>query len=207
MVQQPRQPGAPVPLGARRPQCDSEVLGLLMARFPGALGLRAARAAEAAEGRLAILGLWRNPARLLIVRNGNPLCFGETNGGFYFGSLPDELPGEVMSITDHYAGVLTYRRRRTATRGLFDREVSDAILYDHEAAAVLHVDPSRVRLLCKRGRIKTIKVGNTYAHLRERTGAVRRDRRAAREGRAAARSLCQQAAATVPIEHGVLSSR
>jgi len=32
-----------------------------------------------------------------------------------------------------------------------------------EAAAVLHLDPSRVRLLCKLGRIKTIKVGNTYA--------------------------------------------
>ena len=31
-----------------------------------------------------------------------------------------------------------------------------------EAAAVLHVDPSRVRLLCKLGRIKTIKIGNTY---------------------------------------------
>jgi excisionase family DNA binding protein len=31
-----------------------------------------------------------------------------------------------------------------------------------EAATVLHVDPSRVRLLCKRGRIKTTKIGNTY---------------------------------------------
>ena len=31
-----------------------------------------------------------------------------------------------------------------------------------EAAGVLHVDPSRVRLLCKLGRIETIKVGNTY---------------------------------------------
>ena len=31
-----------------------------------------------------------------------------------------------------------------------------------EAAGLLHVDPSRVRLLCKRGRIKTIKVGGTY---------------------------------------------
>jgi excisionase family DNA binding protein len=31
-----------------------------------------------------------------------------------------------------------------------------------EAATVLHVDPSRVRLLCKLGRIETIKIGNTY---------------------------------------------
>ncbi len=31
-----------------------------------------------------------------------------------------------------------------------------------EAAVLLHVDSSRVRLLCKRGRIKTIRVGGTY---------------------------------------------
>lgn len=97
---------------APQTECDSEVLGLLMARFPGALGLRAARAAEVAEGRLAILGVWRSPARLLVVRNGNPLCFGETDGGFYFGSLPEELPGKVTAITDEYAGVLTFDRGR-----------------------------------------------------------------------------------------------
>jgi glucosamine 6-phosphate synthetase-like amidotransferase/phosphosugar isomerase protein len=93
---------------APKTQCDSEVLGLLIARFPGALGMRAARAAEESDGNLAILGLWRNPTRLVIVRNGNPLCFGETSNGFYFGSLPDELPGEVLSLTDQYTGVLTY---------------------------------------------------------------------------------------------------
>jgi excisionase family DNA binding protein len=32
-----------------------------------------------------------------------------------------------------------------------------------EAAAILHVDSSRVRMLCKQGRIKTIMIGNTYA--------------------------------------------
>lgn len=90
-------------------ECDSEVLGLLMARFPGAITLRAALAAEAAIGRLAILGIWRNPARLLIVRNGNPLSFGETDGGYYFGSLPGGLPGLVTSINDQYAGVLTFQ--------------------------------------------------------------------------------------------------
>ena len=88
-------------------ECDSEALGLLMARFPGALALRAARAAGAADGRLVMLGLWRKPARLLIVRSGNPLSFGETRGGIYFASLPEELPGHVISIKDRYAGVLT----------------------------------------------------------------------------------------------------
>jgi glucosamine 6-phosphate synthetase-like amidotransferase/phosphosugar isomerase protein len=90
-----------------RTQCDSEVLGLLMARFPGALGLRAARAAEMSDGRLVVLGVWRNPARLLIVRSGNPLSFGETAGGYYFASLPEGLPGHVTEIKDRYAGVLT----------------------------------------------------------------------------------------------------
>jgi excisionase family DNA binding protein len=32
-----------------------------------------------------------------------------------------------------------------------------------EAAAVLHVESSWVRLLCKQGRIKTMMIGNTYA--------------------------------------------
>jgi len=91
-------------------QCDSEVLGLLMARFPGALGLRAAKAAEAADGRLVMLGVWRNPARLLVVRHGNPLHFSETKGGFYFASLPEELPGKVIPIKDQYAGVLTFEQ-------------------------------------------------------------------------------------------------
>ena len=55
------------------------------------------------------MGLWRKPARLLIVRSGNPLAFGETAGGFYFASLPEGLPGKVILLTDRYAGVLTYR--------------------------------------------------------------------------------------------------
>jgi len=59
-----------------------------------------------AEGRLAILGLWRKPARLLIVRSGNPLSFGETAGGYYFASLPEGLPGRPVPIRDRYAGTL-----------------------------------------------------------------------------------------------------
>jgi glucosamine--fructose-6-phosphate aminotransferase (isomerizing) len=93
-------------------ECDSEILGMLMGRFVGSIGRRAARAARVAEGRLAMLGVWTNPARLLIVRNGNPLSFGETARGFYFGSLPDELPGKVTTVADQYAGVLTYRDGR-----------------------------------------------------------------------------------------------
>jgi glucosamine--fructose-6-phosphate aminotransferase (isomerizing) len=92
----------------QRTQCDSEVLGLLLAKTSGKLISRAARVARMATGPLAILGIWRNPMRLVIVRNGNPLCFGETEDGFYFGSLPGELPGQAASLVDRYAGVLTF---------------------------------------------------------------------------------------------------
>ena len=86
--------------------CDSEVLGLLMMRRAGPLVERAAWAVAQTEGPLALLGLWRSPVRLVVVRRGNPLCFSETPGGFYFASLPAGLPGKVFSITDEYAGVL-----------------------------------------------------------------------------------------------------
>jgi glucosamine 6-phosphate synthetase-like amidotransferase/phosphosugar isomerase protein len=88
--------------------CDTEILGLLIARFRGPLGLRAARAAEAAEGELAILGIWRKPARLLIVRNGKPLCYGRTADGYYFASLDRELPGRVRHVPDEQVSVATF---------------------------------------------------------------------------------------------------
>lgn len=98
-------------------ECDSEVLGVLMARSPGSLGQRAVRMAQLASGTLAVLGLWRAPTRLLVVRSGRPLYFGETPGGFYFGSMPGELPGRVTPITDEYAGVLTFEDARLHHQG------------------------------------------------------------------------------------------
>lgn len=92
---------------ARRTECDSEVLGLLMAHFGGSLGERAVRTATVAEGSLAVLGLWARPTRMIIIRNDNPLHFGETAAGFYFASMPDALPGEPEMIKDSYVGVLT----------------------------------------------------------------------------------------------------
>lgn len=92
--------------------CDSEVLGLLMARLPGSLLRRAALTAGVSAGHLALLGIWRNPSRLLVVRGGKPLHFGESTRGFYFASLPDGLPGNVLPVTDHYAGVLRFERGR-----------------------------------------------------------------------------------------------
>ena len=89
-------------------ECDSEVLGLLLARFPGSILQRARQTASVATGGLALLGIWRNPTRLLVVRDGKPLHFGETRHGFYFASLPDELPGTIQAINHGYAGVLTW---------------------------------------------------------------------------------------------------
>ena len=91
-------------------ECDSEVLGLLIARHAGALELRAARTAALADGPLALLGLWVNPVRLLMARRGRPLLFGETRDGFYFGSLPGGLPGQIKPLYDHIACTLTFHR-------------------------------------------------------------------------------------------------
>jgi len=87
--------------------CDSEVLGLLMAKIPGALTRRAAITVDAAEGPLAVMSLWAKPARLLLVRRGNPLWVGETQASAYFGSLPGELPGQPVPIPEGYAIVHT----------------------------------------------------------------------------------------------------
>ena len=91
-----------------RTQCDSEVLGGLMARFAGSLVTRAKHTVRLAEGPLALLGVWRAPPRLLIARQGNPLHFGEAHEGLYFGSLADGLPGRVLPIADDHVRVLVY---------------------------------------------------------------------------------------------------
>jgi glucosamine 6-phosphate synthetase-like amidotransferase/phosphosugar isomerase protein len=101
-----------------RTQCDSEVLGLLIAHFAGALDARAAQAVELTTGPLAIMGLWAHPGRLLIVRAGNPLCVGESAGGYYFASLPYGLPGPVTAMQDDYATVLRLDAAGHLTRGI-----------------------------------------------------------------------------------------
>ena len=75
-----------------------------------------------------------------------------------------------------------------------------------EAATILHVDPSRVRLLCKLGRIETIKVGNTYGIAEdelERFAALQRQPGRPRGSKV----ICQQPTATAPFEQSVVSCR
>lgn len=90
-------------------QCDSEVLGLLIAKSSGPLEIRAGRTAQLADGPLVMLGVWARPTRLLFVRRGNPLWFAQTTAGGYFGSLRGELPGEARSVPDDHAGLFIYR--------------------------------------------------------------------------------------------------
>ena len=94
---------------AQRSQCDSEVLGLLMARCAGSIVQRSAWTVARVQGDLAMLGVWRAPARLLVSRRGRPLCFGQGRHGYYFASLPESLPGQIMAVADYSTRVLTYR--------------------------------------------------------------------------------------------------
>ncbi len=91
-----------------RTQCDSEILGGLMARGGGSLVQRAQYTVQVAEGALALLGVWRGPARLLIVRQGNPLHFGDSHDGCYLGSLAAGLPGRVLPVADECVRLLVY---------------------------------------------------------------------------------------------------
>ena len=73
-----------------------------------------------------------------------------------------------------------------------------------EAAAILNVDPSRVRMLCKLGRIETIKVGNTYGiaeDVLEQFAAQER-----RPGRPR-KDAVQPAVVDLPVESSVFSSK
>lgn len=88
--------------------CDTEVLGRMLARTPGTILERAVRVVGQAEGPLALLGLWADPARLLLVKHGNPLWFGEAPEGFYFGSLSDELPGRPLPLAEAFAAVFHF---------------------------------------------------------------------------------------------------
>ncbi len=100
---------------------DREVLGLLMAKIPGSLLRRGGLTAGASAGPLAILGIWRNPARILVIRRGKPLHFGQTKHGFYFASLPEGLPGQVQAVVDHYTGLLTQDNGLRIARTSFGR--------------------------------------------------------------------------------------
>ena len=108
-----------------RTQCDSEVIGLLIPRGGGSIAQRAAWTANQIFGDLAIMGLWRNPTRLLLARRGKPLCFGLVREGMYLASLGEGLPGEVKAVADYTASVLIHEDGSTGLEGSVIRLPTD----------------------------------------------------------------------------------
>lgn len=87
--------------------CDSEVFGLLIHRMAGSLYRRARWACEQTLGEMAVLGVWANPSRILIARDGRPLHFTKTGNGMYLASEPTALPGKTYAVPDHFLDVQT----------------------------------------------------------------------------------------------------
>ena len=91
-----------------RSECDSEVLGHIIARKSGTLLKRTKRTVDAAHGSLAIMAIWANPVRLVFARNGRPLSYGDMQHGAYFGSIYDSLPEVRSTIINGTIGMVTY---------------------------------------------------------------------------------------------------
>jgi hypothetical protein len=52
------------------------------------------------RGPLAVMALWARPARLLVVRSGNPLHTSNSKYGRFFATLADGLPGKPKPMVD-----------------------------------------------------------------------------------------------------------
>jgi hypothetical protein len=50
------------------------------------------------EQPLVMLGLWNRPARMVVIRRGNPLHAASAEEGIYLASLPDAMPGRPTPI-------------------------------------------------------------------------------------------------------------
>jgi glucosamine 6-phosphate synthetase-like amidotransferase/phosphosugar isomerase protein len=99
--------------------CDSEVLGLLIEQGTGNILDRCRDAVDlvtepedegtlfAWQQPLVLLGLWPRPDRLVAIRQGNPLHFGEAAEGCYLASLSDGLPGNVRALRDNTGWLFT----------------------------------------------------------------------------------------------------
>jgi glucosamine 6-phosphate synthetase-like amidotransferase/phosphosugar isomerase protein len=97
-------------------ECDSEILGQFIEQAVGPLLERCVEAALSVQkAPLVLLGLWNRPARLVAVRQGNPLHVGTTAHGYYLGSLAEGLPGKVECVPDDSAIEFTKGGRRRAT--------------------------------------------------------------------------------------------
>lgn len=81
--------------------CDSELLGLMIEQGDGTLAARCGEAVAAIHQRPAVLlGLWAKPARLVVVRSGNPLRIGSAASGVYLASLTGGMPRNARHVPD-----------------------------------------------------------------------------------------------------------
>lgn len=90
-------------------ECDTEILGHLVEHCDGTLASRCRWAVNQTRySPLVMLGLWKHPRRLVVVRRGNPLYLGLDDTGSYLGSCIDDLPGQVSKVIDNR--VLEFRQ-------------------------------------------------------------------------------------------------
>jgi glucosamine 6-phosphate synthetase-like amidotransferase/phosphosugar isomerase protein len=79
-------------------ECDSEVLGLLLAQLEGTLCERTETLLEMVDGGLALLGLWK-PGQMLAVRSGDkPLWIDRCRTGRYLASLREGLAANAKPV-------------------------------------------------------------------------------------------------------------
>jgi len=98
-------------------ECDSEALALLIEELDGTLVERCTMAIEeCATSALAMLGLWRNPLRLVAGRSGNPLYLSKQSEGYYLASNASAMSGamrvkdESLLVFDQSNGVTRMRQ-------------------------------------------------------------------------------------------------
>lgn len=104
--------------------CDSELIALDIESAPGTIFSRCCNSVRLAAGSpFVLLGLWARPARLVIVRAGNPLHWSRQPDGTYFASLPrgmagaQSMPdGSAMEVRMSRAGECYASRRRKNLR-------------------------------------------------------------------------------------------
>lgn len=82
--------------------CDSEAIALLAEQAQGTRVQRLRTAVNlTTPGPLVVLGLWARPAKLVVVKRGNPLQISETETGTYIASLSDGMPIGCATLKDN----------------------------------------------------------------------------------------------------------
>lgn len=91
-------------------ECDSETIALLIENLRGTLLDRVERTIRhCADSHFAMLGVWKNPARLVIGKSGKHLSWSRVRRGVYFASLGRALPGKSEAIQNETLVSFTFK--------------------------------------------------------------------------------------------------